>query len=125
MLNYMERTVDDATSFEDPAGTALLAGAQFRIARITGSDNGVAFAARDAGIVDLVDANGWLTGAVDPLAFDKPAGHDGAQSGGCVVPCSTRCCVLTAALKASQWCCSSMLPCARTTRRRPLPSLSV
>ncbi|KZV92808.1 Six-hairpin glycosidase [Exidia glandulosa HHB12029] len=80
MLNYMDKPEDDPTNFEDSAGTTLLAAAQYRLATITGSKHNIDAAARAMQrMIDLVDADGWIQGAVDPLAFDKPTA-DGKHS---------------------------------------------
>ncbi|KZW03864.1 hypothetical protein EXIGLDRAFT_715909 [Exidia glandulosa HHB12029] len=73
MANYLDRS----DQFEDSAGTALLAAAQYRIASITGSSLNIDAAERALQrVMDLIDSSGWLHGPVDPLAFDKQTSGD-------------------------------------------------
>lgn len=73
MDNYLDR----AGQFEDSAGTALLAAATYRVATITRSPHNIPAAERALQrVADLINADGWLSGTVDPLDFDKQAtGH--------------------------------------------------
>lgn len=68
--------MDRSGQFDDSAGTALLAASTYRLASITGSKTLIPAAERALSrMIKLTDKDGWVQGAVDPYAFDKPGRH--------------------------------------------------
>jgi rhamnogalacturonyl hydrolase YesR len=78
LLNYID--ADAGATFEDAAGTALLAAATLRHAVLAGDKSNVDAAKKALNfVVDHIDDDGWLRGTVDPYTFDQPLA-DGSHS---------------------------------------------
>lgn len=66
--NYLGTTSRDSSKFGDPASTALMAAAAYRLAFLGYSSDTVTMADKSRAAVEgAVDSSGWLNGCVNPL----------------------------------------------------------
>lgn len=72
LLNH----IDEAGSFVDSSGTALLAAATFRLAVFTSSPRNIKYAIKARKLIhDSIDKDGWLVNVVNPYDWHQAGQH--------------------------------------------------
>lgn len=70
----IHNVIDDPSTFTDTSSTALLAATTYRLATLTHDFTSIPAANRALSLIQRsVNADGWLTGTVDPLKFHEPS----------------------------------------------------